>query len=54
MIEILTESDYKEALGYIDDTFIIINYMDVRAQREWLDLVEAVEVYEDENYPIGI
>ena len=54
MIEIRTERDYEEALGYIDDTFIIINYMDVRSQKEWLDLVEAVEAYEEENYPIGI
>ena len=54
MIEIRTERDYEEALGYIDDTFILIHYMDIRLQREWLDLVEAIEAYENENYPLGI
>lgn len=51
-IEILDESDYENALAYIDKMWDIEKYLDIRTQREFNDMIDAVIEYEDINYPM--
>jgi hypothetical protein len=49
-IYIDTETDYEEALKYVHDHFIIVNYEDLTSQAIWYNMVLAVEEYEECHY----
>jgi spore coat polysaccharide biosynthesis protein SpsF (cytidylyltransferase family) len=53
-IYIDTEEDYEAALKFVDDFWSIEKYVDIYTLRDWLDMVNAIEDYEDWHYPMGV
>jgi hypothetical protein len=51
-IEVMDESDYENALAYIDKMWGIEKYLDIRTKREFNEMIDAVRAYEDLNYPM--